>query len=389
LHDNILTNGINGDDEAPPQLAPHFQPPPPPPPPIQFPLRFLLDFGSAPIRYRALREVAELNAAAGGLEGLPYTFAPAVQLALTQSPDGTWNNTMLTLPPQRSDAMRGVGTMHAVRRLLECGWERESPPLARARRILFRLLAEDTDPAFLFEFGSKSKMEPEAIEHGRQILREAAAAALAHAGYEADPRLRGAAQRILDRIQAYLSSAGAKKPWVRVGNRQVLPPEAYPPSIHSLNMLAWMPLFRNEHHAAVDRIYHYITQAQPRQESAQLVGRKILPQPHYVLGDMLPHRNALDADVPWALTWLELMARLGFLKRNENWTKLFDRFVDDMDRSGVWHPHKGLAAPRSSNSFVWHSFPLESEVAGEERWTDVTFRLGLIGKILGRPIELI
>jgi hypothetical protein len=81
------------------------------------------------------------------------------------------------------------------------------------------------------------------------------------------------------------------------------------------------------------------------------------------------------------------MARLGFLRRNENWTKLFDRFLDDRDRDGVWHPHKGTATPRSTNPFVWPSFPLEEDLDGEDRWTDVTFRLGLIARLAGRPIE--
>jgi hypothetical protein len=323
------------------------------------------------------------------MQALPLSFPPAVFLSLTQSADGTWNNAMLTVPSSRSDDIRGVGTIPAVRRLIEYGWDKESPPLVRARRILFRLLAEDEDPAYLFELATKGKMEPEQIDHARRLLREAAAAALAHAGYEADPRLRGAAQRILDRIQQYLNTPLSRKPWIRVGNRQVLPAEAHPPSVHALSMLAYMPLFRSEHHAIVDRIYHYISQPLPRQESVQIVGRKIVAQPQYVLGDMLPHRNALDADVPWALKWLEMMARLGFLKRNESWLRLFDRLLDDMDRAGVWHPHKGLAAPRSSNPFVWHGFPLESTVAGEERWTDVTFRLGLIAKLIGRPIELV
>ncbi|HTD60804.1 MAG TPA: hypothetical protein VK679_09135, partial [Gemmatimonadaceae bacterium] len=82
-----------------------------------------------------------------------------------------------------------------MRRLVEYGWERESPPLAKVRRLLFRLLAEDEDPAFLFEFAG-SPEEEEMARRGRAILREAAAAALAQAGYEGDPRLRGAARRI-------------------------------------------------------------------------------------------------------------------------------------------------------------------------------------------------
>jgi hypothetical protein len=169
----------------------------------------------------------------------------------------------------------------------------------------------------------------------------------------------------------------------------VLALEAAPPSFYALQMLAHMPLFRSEHHAMIDRIYHYISQPLPRQESAQLIGERVADQPHLVLGDMLPHRNAVDADVPWALTWLELMARLGFLRRNETWAKLYERFLDDRDREGVWHPHKGMAMPRTTNPLVWPSFPLESSAVGDERWSDVTFRLGLIARLSGRPVEVI
>ena len=41
------------------------------------------------------------------------------------------------------------------------------------------------------------------------------------------------------------------------------------------------------------------------------------------------------------------------------------------------------------NPFLWPMFPLQEDLSGDERWTDVTFRLGLIGRLLGRPIELI
>jgi hypothetical protein len=138
----------------------------------------------------------------------------------------------------------------------------------------------------------------------------------------------------------------------------------------------------------MDALYTHLTQPQPRQEAIQLVGGRGVPVSHLVLGDPLPHRNAADADVPFALFWLELMARLGFLKRNENWSKLFERFLDDRDRDGVWHPHKGMAVARSSNPFVWPAYPLETQLAGEERWTDITFRLGLIARLSGRPIEI-
>ena len=192
---------------------------------------------------------------------------------------------------------------------------------------------------------------------------------------------------MLERITSFLRGPLAQKPWIRVGNQHVLAAEASPPSIYALTMFAYMPLFRTEHFEAMDRLYHWLSQPLPRQEALQLVGKKAVSQPHLVLGDQLPNRNAADADVPSAIAWLELVARLGYLKRNDNWSKLFDRFLEDRDDLGVWHPHKGMAAARSTNPLVWPMYPLESALSGDERWTDATFRLGLIARVLGRPIE--
>ena len=296
---------------------------------------------------------------------------------------------MLTLPSVRSENFDGIGTITAVRRLLEYGWDKDAPPLVHARRVLFRLLAEDNDPDYLFELGGKSSVDEDLARRSRAILREAAAATLAQAGYEGDPRLRGAARRITDRVVGYLRSPLAQKPFVRVGNQHVLPPEAAPPSTYALLMLAYMPLFRTEHHDAMEVLYHHLAQPLPRQEAMQLCGKKVVAQPHLVLGDQLANRNVADADVVFAVVWLELMARLGYLRKNENWSKLFDRFLEDRDENGVWHPHKGLAVPRTTNPFLWPVYPLEDRAAGDERWTDITFRLGLIGRLSGRTIDLV
>jgi hypothetical protein len=358
---------------------------------VRFPLSWLLDHAAAPIQYRALCDVARLGASVTeSARRLPYSHAPALRLAVTQRADGTWGDAMLAVPGARSEYFEGIGTNTAVRRLLEYGWDKDSPPLLHARRVLFRLLAEDEDPAYLFEFGGRGRQEPEMVHRGRAVLREAAAATLAQAGYEGDPRLRGAAKRITERIHEFLSSPLADKPWVRVGNKHLLAPEARPPSIYALQMLAFMPLFRSEHYMVLNELNRYLSQPLPRQEAVQLVGKQAVPQPQLVLGDMLPHRNALEADVPWGLMWLELMARLGFLGRNEGWSKLLDRLLDDRSAEGVWHPHKGSSAPKSTNPLTWSYYPLEAERGDEDRrWTDVTFRLGLIARLAGRPIELV
>lgn len=357
-------------------------------PAVYFPLRWLLEHAEIPIQYRSITDVARLGGEVGpALASMPYAHPQAIALAVTQRPDGTWGEGLLQVPTPEQQWPAGIGTIQAVRRLLECGWDRESPPLMRARRLLFRMLAEDDDPNYLFEFADVAGDE-DLSRRGRSILREAAAATLAHAGYERDPRLRGAALRILERVADYLHSPLAQKPWVRVANRQVLAGDAAPPSIHLLTMLAYMPIFCSEHGEVLDRIYDYVSQVPPRQEPYQICGEHIIEQPHLVLGDPLPSRTTADADVPSALAWLEIAARLGFLRRNDHWSKLFDRFLDDRGRDGVWHPHKGMEPPQSVNPFVWPLFPLDTREGANHRWTDVTFRLGLIARLAGRPIDI-
>lgn len=354
---------------------------------VQFPLGWILSNASSAIQYRAIADVVGLADGKEDYRQLSLAFQPALRLAMSQDGDGTWGGSILGVP-ETNDSLN-VGTIPAFRRLLEYGWEKDSPPLIRARRVLFRLLAEDDDVDQLYEFREPCGGDLDLIHRARNILREAAAAALAHAGYEGDPRLRGAARRILARVGSYLDSPLAERPWVRVGNRQVLAAEANPPSIHVVSMVAHMPLFRSENHSVVNRLLAHVSQPLPRQEAFQQVGRHIVAQPHLVLGDPLSNRNIVDADVPFALTWLELMARLGVLRKNEGWMSLFERFLDDRDRDYVWHPHRGSAKPQTSNPEVWVQFPLDEGSAGEDRWSDVTFRIGLIARLLGRPIEAV
>jgi hypothetical protein len=354
---------------------------------LTFPLGWLLDHACGPIAYRSYTEVAQLDPATEpGLANLPFTSHTALSLAVTQSLDGSWNNAMLALP-KRVETVAGAGTIPAVRRLLEYGWDRDTSPLLHARRLLFRLLAEDNDPSQLFEFATKAKNHELALR-SRTILREAAAATLAQAGYETDPRLRGAARRVLQRVDTFLDSSLAEKPWVRVGNRHVLAAEAEPPSIYNLTMLAHMPLFRNEHFPEMERLYAYLIQDKPTQEAVQMYGAELIMQPQLVMGDLLYNKNVVDSDVPFALLWLETMARLNFLKRNDGWMKLFERIVDQCNQHGVWHPNKGTGAPSSTNPYVWPMFPLEDQLVGEASWTDVTFRIGRVAKLLGWQIRI-
>src|ERR1700693_2440415 len=203
---------------TPAELPPTITTPAPTPEPLSFPVSWLLEHASAPIRYRTLTEVARLSEPGSReIDWLPYSHRPAIKLAVTQTRDGMWNNSILSLPSRHSADFANIGTIPAVRRLIECGWTPDSPPLVTARRLLFRLLAEDNDPAFTFELGTKTR-DDDLVRRTRGIFREAAAATLAQMGYENDPRLRGAARRILERTVSYLNSPLGEKPWMRVGH---------------------------------------------------------------------------------------------------------------------------------------------------------------------------
>jgi len=150
-----------------------------------------------------------------------------------------------------------------------------------------------------------------------------------------------------------------------------------------------MPLFRSEHHDQVSRLLAHVVKPAPRQDACQLVGKRVVAQPHLVLGDPLTTRTATESDVPFAVTWLELMARLQFMRHNDSWLQAFERLLSDCDRDHVWHPRRSAAQQPSTNPEAWPLFPLGRAEVEEDRWLDVTLRIGLIARLLGKPVELV
>jgi len=351
---------------------------------------WLLQHGGAAVQYRTVRELLQIDPLPAGWERLPYASPLGWTLLGMADGDGLWPGGVLTTPSHGQ--VEGIGTIPAYRRLLELGWGADAPPLVNTRRFLFRALAQDDDPTLLAELRPAGDDE-ELVVAGRLRLREAAAAALAHGGHAQDPRLRGAARRLIDRVHAFLRSPLAERPWVRRGNQHVLDAEAAPPSYDLLVMLAWMPQFRSEHREFMDRLFAWITQPWPRQMVVQEIGRHTLPQPQLVLGDPLSTRPELDADMPSALAWLETMARLGFLTKHEGWARLLDRALDDRSRKGVWTPPRSVVLPDTVPAWAWPTLPLTDPAPGRDPSlalsADVTFRLALIARLAGRAVLLL
>jgi hypothetical protein len=223
----------------------------------------------------------------------------------------------------------------------------------------------------------------------RGLIREAATAALAEAGHEEDPRIRGSGHRIATAISHFLRSPASEKPFTKSGANLLLHPEAHPPSWYSVAMVASMPSLQRERAGFTERLGHYLAQPAPKKAFSVQVGRKLLKPTHLLLGDPIEaDAKGVAADVPLALYYIELLARIGALHTAPVATKVLGRLVRDCDEQGVWAP-KGLRTqPKALNRITYHYYPLVPDPKTPEgRVADVTFRLSLIAKTLGWTLE--
>ena len=203
--------------------------------------------------------------------------------------------------------------------------------------------------------------------------------------------MRGAAHKIASEVSEFLRSPLSEKPFVRAGSASVLHPEANPPSWYSLAMMAAMPNLQRERAGFRDRLVNYLAEPQPKKAYAIAVGKKKIKPTHLLLGDPIEaDGKGMPKDIPLALHYLELMARLGGVAASPPAVKVLSRLFKDTDERGVWSP-KGLrSAPKAINKASYHTFPLDLESkAAEWKQVDVTFRLALIAKVLGWGLEYV
>ena len=96
------------------------------------------------------------------------------------------------------------------------------------------------------------------------------------------------------------------------------------------------------------------------------------------------------ADVPFALYWLELMTRLGLVRQIPSANRVLARLFSECDDQGIWSPKSLRAMPKATSPLTAHYFPLEGPgKSPAQRQTDATFRLALIARLMGLPIEIV
>ena len=361
----------------------------------RLPLSWLLEAASPPIQYRALAEAAPeatrdpVRVAELAHEALAYK--PAQAIARKQRDTGLWGNNLLAPGPNKALGWTEIGTVFQYRRLLEMGWPADQRAFRIADRFLFRLLSRDADPALLVEFQRPARTDAGLGAWARGMGREAAAAALARAGRGEDPRLRGAAHNMASGISAYLRGPVVERPFKKAQGKTVLDPEATPPTIFAVEMLAFLPALQRERSGFIERLGAYFSTPAPKRVFFQLAGKKVVPPLFVLMGDPLrADSHGHVPDVPFAVYWLELMARMGVVRQIPSASKVLARLFSECDDQGVWSPKALRAAPKTTSPILSHYFPLEGPgKSPAQRQTDVTFRLALIARLLGLPIEVV
>lgn len=359
------------------------------------PLGWLLEHGNESIRVRVYRDLVTpgavppetLQAAEAAVVGSKLVQA----VVRKQKDNGVWGGNLLGLAASAKEGIKDVGTLAQHRRLLELGFPRNGRPFKLAERILFRLLSRDDDPFLNFEFAKLAATNPVAAEWARDHMREAATAALAEAGYVDDPRIRGAAHKIASEVSAFLRSPIAEKPFVRSGAKYILDPAAHPPNWYSVAMMAAMPNLQRERAAFTERLGQYLAAPVPKRKFTVVIEKRTVKSDYLLLGDPIEaDGRGNPKDVPLALYFLELMARIGALPAAPHAVKVLNRLLADCDDQGVWRPKSLKTLPRAISKATYHWYPLCPDgKTAESRLVDVTFRLALLAKHLGWQLEYV
>jgi hypothetical protein len=221
-------------------------------------------------------------------------------------------------------------------------------------------------------------------------MRQAATAALAQAGHVEDPRVRGAAHRTASEISQFLRSEIVDKPFIRKGARTILAPEASPPTLFAVATFAFMPSLQRERAGFIERMCAFLAKPAPKRPYVIQPDKRPLKPSYQLLGDPLVADSAgHPKDLPLALHWLELLARMNMLQSSLTAQRILGRLLADCDDRGVWNPGNLRGLPRGSG-LADFALPLEHEgKTPESRQADVTFRLALIARFAGWSLEFI
>ena len=88
--------------------------------------------------------------------------------------------------------------------------------------------------------------------------------------------MRGSAHKILTNVSQFLRSDLAEKPILRKGSRNILHPEASPPTLFAVTIVAYMPRLQRERAGFVERLGTFLTKPATKRTYVIQLGRKVI-----------------------------------------------------------------------------------------------------------------
>jgi hypothetical protein len=359
--------------------------------------RWLLERACPPLRLRTLLEVLDRPAddwdVSRAREGVNQ-FPPAVAVGRLQSENGVWLGKLLDFEPPNFSRKKGPGTVNQFLYLVECGWDL-THPICHCSGLMLEQLLDAKNGADLHELKGYLGEKPglEAVMRG--FLSRVAAALLARAGKADDPRIDAVGEALLDRLEVQYADPAAPPVYgdvveIEEGDLKVpyrrMADGAIPVDHFTLYLLAYWrgaqatPRARKITANAVRHLFEA-----PHETPKLLIesdGKRLLKLRIPQIADW-PQERYADRRLGFLLHDLELLARTGTLTAHAKPMALLDWVISLVDAEGVLHAD--AAIEKFCTRSIYHYFPLEDSWRGKhKKYTDATFRLALILKLLDR-----
>src|SRR5947208_7102029 len=105
----------------------------------------------------------------------------------------------------------------------------------------------------------------------------------------------------------------------------------------------------------IELLAHYCSSPEPRREFFILSGKKLLKPIFEILGDpMRSDAQGHVTDIPFALYWVELLARLGLVRQIPSASRVLARLFNECDDRGIWSPKSLRAMPKATSPLTAH-----------------------------------
>lgn len=174
------------------------------------PTEFLLENGSPPLVYRFLTEilnVPETDLRLQNARRAVATYPPAVKIARLQRKDGSWGGTITMAGSPKPF----LSTEFCLNMLFEYGWDRNSPQIKKAVKLLKTFLTEKRDLT-LYEYQSQVKADDLRQKYYRWFLRIVSIGLLMRAGLASDDKVFQSLLALVERVGHFVDNPVSKHP---------------------------------------------------------------------------------------------------------------------------------------------------------------------------------